>query len=79
MARPSVFSGADIIIKKSPRKGGFYLARRSNPAGITPRQLEPYTSTMGADARACAAATVGMKGNARVEAMGGCIAQKRRK
>ena len=80
MARASIFSGGnDMIFKMRPRKGGVYIARRSFPAGVTPKHLEGYASTMGADARACASQTVGMKGNARVEAMNGCLAAKRRK
>jgi len=79
MARPSIFSGADMIPKKSPRKGGFYLAKRSFEPGRVPDHLRQYAETMGADARACAAASVGLHGNSRVEKMNGCIAEKRSK
>jgi hypothetical protein len=79
MAAPTLADMGKVIIKKSPRKGGIYFARRSFPPGVTPKHLEGYAGTLGQDARACATATAGMKGNARVEAMGGCIAAKRRK
>jgi len=79
MPAPTLSEMGNIIIKKSPRKGSIYFARRSFPPGVTPRHLETYAGTMGADARACASATVGLKGNARVVSMNGCLAQKRKK
>ncbi len=79
MAAPTLSEMGKVIIKKAPRSGGVYFARRSFPPGIVPKHLEGYAGTMGADARACASATAGMKGNARVVAMNGCIASKRRK
>jgi len=79
MAAPTLAEMGKVIIKKAPRSGGIYFARRSFPAGVVPKHLEGYASSMAADARACASATAGMKGNARVTAMGGCIASKRRK
>ena len=79
MSAPTLSESGEVIIKKSPRKGSFYLARRSFPPGVVPKHLEGYASTMAADARACATATAGMKGNARVTAMNGCISSKRRK
>jgi hypothetical protein len=79
MSAPTLSEAGTVIIKKSPRKGSFYLARRSFEPGVTPKHLESYAGTMATDARACATATAGMKGNARVTAMNGCIAGKRRK
>lgn len=79
MAAPTLSEAGSVIIKKSPRKGSFYLARRSFEPGVVPKHLEGYAGSMAADARACATATAGMKGNARVTAMNGCIASKRRK
>ncbi len=79
MAAIPFAEAGNAIIKKSPRKGGFYLARPSFEKGVTPKHLEGYAGSMAADARACATATAGMKGNARVTAMNGCIASKRRK
>jgi hypothetical protein len=79
MSAPTLSEMGKIIVKKAPRKGGIYFARRSFEPGVVPTHLEPYASTCGGDARACAAATTGMKGNARVIAMNGCFAGKRRK
>jgi hypothetical protein len=79
MAAPTLAEMGKVIIKKAPRSGGIYFARRSFPAGVVPKHLEGYASSMAADARACASATAGMKGNARVIALNGCIATKRRK
>ena len=67
------------IVKRAPRTGGFYLAKESFPKGVTPKHLEGYAGTLGGDARACATATAGMKGNTRVAAMNACVAMKRRK
>ena len=66
------------IIKKAPRGGGFYMAKQSFPSGVTPEHLEKYTSQTRAIAQECAAKTKDLKGNARVEAMNGCFAMKRR-
>lgn len=79
MAAPSLAEMGKVIVKRAPRSGGIYFARRSFPAGIVPKHLEGYAGTAGQDARACASATAGMKGNARVVAMNGCFAAKRRK
>jgi len=79
MASPTLAEMGKIIVKKSPRSGGIYFAKRSFPPGVTPKHLEGYAGTLGNDARTCAAATNGMKGNARVVAMNGCVANKRRK
>ncbi len=79
MSAPTLAEMGKVIVKKAPRSGGVYFARRSFPPGTTPKHLEGYASTLGGDARACATATSGMKGNARVVAMNGCVAAKRRK
>jgi hypothetical protein len=79
MASPTLAEMGKIIIKKAPRSGGIYFAKRSFPPGVTPKHLEGYAGTLGGDARACASATAGMKGNSRVVAMNSCVAGKRRK
>ena len=76
MPAPTLADMGSVIVKRGPRTLKPYFARRSWPAGMVPPHLQSYASAMGGNMRDCAAQTSGMRGNARVTAMNGCLAGK---